>query len=254
LSSKLDPSTEVAQTEIDYSTKLLNRTEIAEDTFAFEFERPSGFHFKPGQFIDLTLQQGTGQGAGRLVHTFSIASSQFAPYISVATRMRDTPFKRALASLPLGTEIEMRGPMGSFLLHSNPARPAVLLAGGIGIAPFLSMISSAAIGSINRAISLFYANRSLENAAFMGNLLDLAASNKNLRFIPTFTRLKADHHGWAGAVGHIDTRLLAAHIGTAQNTIFYIAGPPAMVAAARQSVVDLGVNEDDIRSEEFLGY
>src|SRR4029077_21208280 len=126
---------------IGYQSTLLSRTEVAEDTMAFRFEKPSGFLFKAGQYIDLHLlglQPGRSNG---LTHTFSIASSPFAEEIVVTTRMRDTAFKRALSVLPIGTEVRIEGPMGSFTLHNNTARPAVLLAGGIGIAPFLSILS-----------------------------------------------------------------------------------------------------------------
>ena len=58
--------------------------------------------------------------------------------------MRDTVFKRALSALPIGDEVRIEGPMGSFTLHNNTARPAVLLAGGIGVAPFLSILCYAA--------------------------------------------------------------------------------------------------------------
>ena len=106
---------------------LISRTEVAEETMAFNFERPRSFLFKAGQYIDLTLlgpQPGSTNG---LTHTFSIASSPFADDLVVTTRMRDTVFKRALSALPIGAKVRIEGPMGSFTLHNNPARPAVLL-------------------------------------------------------------------------------------------------------------------------------
>jgi ferredoxin-NADP reductase len=96
-----------------------------------------------GQFVDLALRGARPGGSDGLIHTFSIASSPSAEEIVVVTRMRDTAFKRALSALAIGTEVRRKGPTGSFTLHNNVSRPAVFLAGGIGITPFLSMISSA---------------------------------------------------------------------------------------------------------------
>jgi len=172
----------------------------------------------------------------------------------IATRIRDSAFKRALSILPLGTHVSLSGPMGSFGLHRNTSKPAVFLAGGIGIAPFLSMLCSAAVDKARHDIFLFYANRYLEDAAFMDALWDLESSNTNFRFVPTFTRIDGTSRGWHGEIGHIRPEMLSKHVSNLRGPIFYIAGPPTMVAATRRGLVDAGVDEDDIRTEEFAGY
>src|SRR5713226_10719592 len=145
-----------------YHTTLLGRTEVAEGTMAFQFEKPKDFVFKAGQHIDLTLLASQSGSSNRLTHTFSIASSPFDEELLVTSRMRNTVFKQALSILPIGTEFRIEGPMGSFSVHQNTARPAVFLAGGIGIAPFLSMLSYATGEKLRHPIVLFYANRYLE--------------------------------------------------------------------------------------------
>ena len=130
---------------IDYQSTLLGRTEVAEGTMAFQFEKPTNFVFKAGQYIDLTLsgsQPQLGPSDG-MTHTFSIASSPSDKDLVVTTRMRNTVFKRTISTLPIGSRAKVEGPMGSFTLHNNTSRPAVFLAGGIGIALFLSMLSYA---------------------------------------------------------------------------------------------------------------
>ena len=254
MSFQLESLPKVGQSVLGYPSRLLSRTEVAKDTLAFQFQRPRNFLFRPGQFIDLALRGLSGHGPNGLTHTFSIASSCFASDILLATRMRDTPFKRALSALPLGTEVSIRGPMGSFVLHNDVSRPAVLLAGGIGIAPFLSMLSSTAIDKSHPPVFLFYANRFLEDAAFMETLWDLEASNRTFHFVPTFTRVGPGHGGWKGAAGPINAQLLSTHIGKLPRPIYYIAGPPGMVAGAQQTLVSLAVPEEDIRTENFAGY
>jgi len=115
-----------------YQSTLLGRTDVAEGTMAFQFEKPHDFVFKAGQYIDLTISGSQHGSSNGLTHTFSIASSPFDEELVVTTRMRNTVFKRALSILPIGSGVKIEGPMGSFRLHNNTARPAVFLAGGIG--------------------------------------------------------------------------------------------------------------------------
>jgi hypothetical protein len=84
-----------------YASKLLNRVEVAEGTTAFQFERPPGFDFKPGQSADLTLLNPPETDSEGNIRTFSIASAPFEDQLRFATRMRDTAFKRSLKKVPL---------------------------------------------------------------------------------------------------------------------------------------------------------
>jgi ferredoxin-NADP reductase len=168
--------------------------------------------------------------------------------------MRDTAFKRALSALAIGEEVRIKGPMGSFTLHNNASRPAVLLAGGIGITPFLSMLSYAAVNKIHPSITLFYANRHLKDAAFMDTLRELENSTENFRFVPTFTRVGEGSGEWRGETGYIDSEMLSKHVFNLRGSICYVAGPPKMVSAAGLVLNQAGVDEDDIRTEEFAGY
>jgi len=100
---------------------------------AFIFEKPKDFTFKAGQFGDFTLfnpQETDEEGNTR---GFSLTNPPYASDLMVATRMRDTAFKRVLKTLPLGTELKLDAPYGSFTLHNNKEIPAVFLTGGIGI-------------------------------------------------------------------------------------------------------------------------
>jgi len=239
---------------IAYQSTLLDRTEVAEETMSFHFEKPLGFLFKAGQYIDLTLFHSEPGNSNELTHTFSIASSPFAEELVITTRMRNTVFKRALSALPIGAEVRIEGPMGSFTLHNNTARPAVLLAGGIGIAPFLSILSYAAAERLRHPIFLFYANRYLEDAAFMEALWKLGEANPRFRFVPTFTRLPNNYRGWKGETGHFSPEMFSTHVGSLRGPIYYLAGPPTMVAGACRTLCQAGVDQDDIRTEEFAGY
>lgn len=89
-----------------YKSKLKNRSEVAERTIAFYLEKPPSFQFRPGQYLDLTLMDPPKIDSQGAVRTFSIVSAPYEHDLVVATRMRDSAFKRILASLSLGTEIK----------------------------------------------------------------------------------------------------------------------------------------------------
>lgn len=233
---------------------LRKREAVAEGTMAFRFDRPAGFEFKAGQYMDITLNNPPETDAEGNTRTFSIASAPSDPELMITTRLRDTAFKRVLRSMALPAEVKLDGPNGSFTLHKNQTKPAVFLAGGIGITPFFSIVSQAAHDRLPHQLYLFYSNRRPEDAAFLTALLDLAGQNPNFHFIPTMTEMQKSKTDWKGERGLINREMLERHLPSLTGPIYYIAGPPGMVAALRQMLVAAGADEDDIRTEEFAGY
>lgn len=237
-----------------YQSRLLSRVEVAQDTMAFHFEKPAGFDFKPGQSVDVTLINPPETDSEGNTRTFSIACATFENQLIFATRMRDTAFKRSLKKVALGTVVKMDSAMGSFTLHKNSAKSAVFLAGGIGITPFSSIVLQADHDRAPHKLYLFYSNRRPEDAAFLDTLQGLEKTNPNFRLIATMTQMSNSKKKWNGETGRIDKEMLSRYLSELYGPIFYIAGPPAMVTGMRKMLVASGVNEDDIRTEEFAGY
>jgi len=237
-----------------FPTTLLSRNSVAEGTMAFHFARPTGFSFKAGQAADLTLLNPPETDSEGNIRTFSIASPPFEEQLTFATRMRDTAFKRSLKVVPLGTEIQIATPSGSFTLHKNANKPAVFLAGGIGITPFLSVVRQADHDRLPHKLYLFYSNRRPEDAPFLEILQGLEKTNPNFRLVATMTEMARSSREWNGETGLINGEMLSRHVRTLQGPIYYVAGPPPMVAAMREMLVGAGVDEDDVRTEEFAGY
>ncbi|MGH8286039.1 MAG: ferredoxin--NADP reductase [Steroidobacteraceae bacterium] len=237
-----------------HQVRLEQREEIAVGTMAFHFEKPADFSFKPGQAVDLILIDPPSTDAQGARHTFSLVSAPSQGELIVATRMRDTAFKRALKSLPIGSPAKLEGPFGSLTLHSNRARPAVFIAGGIGITPFMSILRQAARDQLPQHLILLYSNRRPEDAAFLAELQELAHQNKNFRLVATMTEMNTSSRTWEGETGSITEELVKRVGGELLQPIYYLAGPPAMVEAMRQTLNRAGINDDDIRSEEFHGY
>jgi ferredoxin-NADP reductase len=237
-----------------YQCKLLNRVQVAEDTMAFHFEKPSRFDFKPGQSADLTLSNPPETDAEGNTRTFSIASPPFENQLMFTTRMRDTAFKRSLKKVTLGTEVKIDPPMGSFTLHKNSAKAAVFLAGGIGITPFLSIVRQADHDRLPHKLHLFYSNWRPEDAPFIDVLQMLERTNPNFQLVCTMTKMSKSKKEWKGETDLINQEMLSRHLTNLQGPIYYIAGPPAMVAGVRKMLVAANVDEDDIRTEDFAGY
>ncbi len=244
-----------------FMTKLKDREEVAERTMAFRFEKPAGWTFKAGQFVDISLIDPPQTDSEGNTRGFSISSAPHEEFLMVTTRMRDTAFKRVLRTLPLGTQVKVEGPFGNLALHNNVARAAVFLAGGIGISPLRSIVVWAASEKLKHRIFLFYSNRRPEDAAFLDELRSLERKNPNYQCIPTMTEMEKSKRSWKGEVGLIDFRMIHKYLKPIASSgrdgsdpIYYIVGPPAMVGGLKTMLTNSGVDSDDIRLEEFTGY
>lgn len=237
-----------------YQVKLKGRQEIASGTMAFHFEKPEGFSYKAGQFGDFTLADPPETDAEGNTRGFSLASAPCEDDLMVATRMRDTAFKRVLKTLAPGTELALDAPWGSFTLHGDASIPAVFLSGGIGVTPIRSIVLQAAHDRLPHKIVLVYSNRRPEDAAFLDELAAAQERNPNFTLVATMTEMEKSSRPWKGETGFITQAMLLKSIGDLERPIFYISGPRAMVAAMRKILEDSGVKDDKIRTEEFSGY
>jgi len=222
-----------------YDVKLLERREIADGTMEFHFTWPDGFAFKAGQAVEVLLPEPAGG------HAFSLVNAPFEKELVIATRMRDSAYKRALRATPPGSGVKLDGPFGSLTLHKNPARAAVLIAGGIGITPFMSMLRQSARDGMPHRIVLLYSNRRPQDSAFLDELQAIARANANFTLVTTMTEA-------GGAM--VDAPMIEAAVKNLPSPVFYVAGPPGLVEAMRTALENAGVEDVDVRSEEFFGY
>jgi len=236
-----------------FEAALVGRELVADRTMSFHFERPADWTFSAGQFIDITLIDPPETDAEGDTRGFSLSSAPSEDAITITTRLRDTAFKRVLESMPIGTRVRIEGPFGDLRLH-NAARAAVVLTGGIGITPFRSILVEAVrAGGLPYPVVLLYANRHPKDAAFLDELGALAEQDPNLTFVPTMSDLP-ETDPWAGERGRIDGAMLARHLAGAPNAIYYVTGPSGMVRGLRAMLLEEGIDEDNIRTEQFTGY
>lgn len=238
----------------NFLAKLKRRDLVADGSMAFHFEKPASFVFTPGQFINMDLLSPAETDAEGDMRAFSVSSAPYEDTIVVTTRLRDTAFKRVLKTMPLETEVKIEGPFGDLRLHNDAKRAAVLLAGGIGITPFHSILLDAAKRKLPHHIFLFFSNNRPEDAPFLDELQLLEKRNANYKFIGTMTKMEESKTSWQGERGFINKEMLDKHLKNASSPIYYIAGPPGMVKGLHSMLQDAGIDDDDIRTEEFTGY
>lgn len=233
------------------NVKLLKKEMVANGTMAFHFEKPEGFEFRAGQFGDITLINPPETDEEGNIRGFSIATAPHEADIVMATRLRDTAFKRVLRNLSEGSEVVLDAPYGDFTLHKTESTPAVFLIGGIGVTPVRSMIADATHNKTSHKLTLIHANKTEADAPFADDFKKFATENSNFKYIQTVDEAT---EGWTGEVGRIDREMLRRQVEDINAPIYYLSGPAGMVQAMRKMLVEAEVNEDNIRTEEFDGY
>jgi ferredoxin-NADP reductase len=217
-----------------YSLKLKSRSEVAERTLEFRFEKPPGMTFKAGQFMDLTLIDSLETDAEGNMHGFSINSAPNDPELAFTTRLRDTAFKRVLQTMPIGSDLKVEGPFGNLTLHNNASRPAVLLAGGIGITRFEASCSGPHMRNCHTGSFSFTSTGDAEDAPFLDEFRGLARENPNFMFIPTMTQMSGSHLPWQGESGYIDHGMIAKHLQSDTSPGHNLTGPTYYILPAHR--------------------
>jgi ferredoxin-NADP reductase len=116
------------------------------------------------------------------------------------------------------------------------------------------MARHAAAGRLPHRIVLFYSNRRPEDAAFLEELRTLERSNPNYRLVATMSEAEKSSRPWQGETGFIRPDMLERYLADLRSPVYYFAGPPGMTMAMQSMLAGLGVDADDMRSEEFYGY
>jgi ferredoxin-NADP reductase len=165
--------------------------------------------------------------------------------------MRESAFKRTLDELPVGADVEVEPPKGSFALPEDPSRPLVLVAGGIGITVFRSMLRYIREEGRPYRVTLIFSNRDRESTAFLDELRALEQELPGFRLVLTMTQ----DPGWAGETRKIDSRFLRDYLGEDVNeNTFLVAGPPGMVEGVQQALDEAGVEKENVIAERYSGY
>lgn len=207
---------------------------------SFTFAPPQAMQWQPGQYMHYILEHPDADDRG-VERWFTISTAPFEQNIRITTRVdgeHSSSFKKALQLLKAGDEIEADGPKGKFVLREGDFQH-VMIAGGIGITPFRSMLAQLAHDKMPAHATLFYANRD-NNLVFGDELTAFQANDQSIKI-----------------VNLIDKRLTVEDLADSlqnENTVYYLSGPKAMVESYEELLQNQGVSEDNITTDYFPGY
>jgi ferredoxin-NADP reductase len=233
--------------------RIKEKRDVAKGTLMVVFDLlGEEVDFRPGQYFWVTLLDPPyDDEKGPKRHISVVTSPTERGVLGLATRIRDSAFKRSLVELSEGAEVEVEQPKGSFVLPEETDRLCVFIAGGIGITVFRSMLRYIADKGLPHRVTLVYSNRDRESTAFYDELRELEAANPNLEVVFTMT----EDPGWEGETRRIDADMLRDHLGEELDSYTYlVAGPPAMVDGVAEALQGAGIPEDQVRPARFSGY
>lgn len=238
-----------------FRVSLKRREEIAAGTWAFTFGLDGHlFSFLPGQAVDVFLVDPPHPDPRGPQHAFSIAGTGGPDTIQIATRIRESVWKKNLLEMALGSKLEIEGPWGEFTLPAD-AGDVVMLAGGIGVTPFRAIAEDASARSLPHEISLIHSSRTPEETPFLAQLKRWTTANHRFTYLPTMTQMEKSHEPWVGARGRIDAAFLDDVLDDHRNDAKYmVAGPKGFVDAAVAALHEVGVQPELILAEDFPGY
>lgn len=225
-----------------FTSKLIKKEQLTQDTYSFYFERPSSFEFIPGQYIKvvLNIKNPDDRGTSRF---FSLPSSPTErDHLMITTRILQSSFKKTLGNLTINTGVQMRGPHGAFILDEKDTKGKVYLAGGIGITPARSMLVYMRDKNLNIPFTLMASFTSREEIIFFDELNPILNEFRKIIYIVTSEQ------------GRIDEEKIRKNVPDLLDPLFYISGPAGFVEAMEKLVKSLGVPEENIKSEDFPGY
>jgi ferredoxin-NADP reductase len=233
--------------------RIKEKREVAKGTLLVVFDLlGEEVDFKAGQYFWVTLLDPPyDDEKGPRRHITVVTSPNEHGVLGLCTRLRDSAFKRSLAELPIGAEVDVEHPKGDFLLPEDTNPHYAFIAGGIGITVFRCMLRYIAEEQLPYKVTLIYSNRDRESAAFLDELAELEQAIPGLEVVLTMT----EDPGWEGESRRIDAEFLEDHLGDDLKALTYlIAGPPAMVEGVAETIQGAGIPEEQLMPARFSGY
>jgi ferredoxin-NADP reductase len=238
--------------------KLVDKRQEAKGTKSFFWEPEREINYLPGQYFYFTLPVLKFPDPRGSTRHFTISSSPTeGNLLRITTRIREeSGFKKTLDSLEIDTVIEGEGPNGTFVLDESEKGPHVLLAGGIGITPFRSMIKYNLDKNLGTKITLLYSCSIPEEIVFRHELEGYNDLTQSLKLFLTVSQPQNARSGWTGLTGRIDQNMVRKIVPdySSLNPTFWVCGPPSMVEAMEKVLGQLNVSSGKVRSEKFTGY
>ncbi len=205
-----------------------------------------GMRFRPGQFAWLTLGP-TPFSMQQNPYSFS-SSAEAAPEVIEFTVKPEGDFSSTVSEVEEGSTAFLEGPFGYFVPESDPGQGSVMIAGGVGITPMVSMLRTLADRADERECLLIYLNVALDQVIFLTELEGLK-ERLNLTVVHVLEEPPED---WEGETGLLDKELLVRTLPEDRaGQEYFVCGPKPMMDIAETSLIELGVPQRQILTERF---
>jgi len=225
--------------------KVLGVADQTDDIRTFRLERPRGFDFKPGQFLTVQVRL----GGKPMVRCYSICSPpESKNFLEISVKRQGAVSGALHATLRRGSTLLVRRPAGPFVYPEGDGRPLVLLAGGVGITPLISMLRHAVVADPGRDVTLVLSVKTPEDVPFRAELAEIAARHPHARVVFAVTRGAA---GPGMHAGRVDVDLLLRITGGPGRAVYCICGPLPMIDGMKRLLASLGVPDEQVHAEAF---
>jgi ferredoxin-NADP reductase len=211
---------------------------------------PEWIGHRAGQHVDVRLTAEDGYQAQR---SYSIASAPEDQRLALTVEgLPDGEVSSYLVGeLRTGDMLELRGPVGGyFVWEAEMGGPLLLIAGGSGIVPLMSMLRHRSASGATVGAKLVYSSRSLDDVIYGDELARLAAANHGPEIVHTLTRSQPS--GWTGYARRVDGQMLAETVWPSSSMPFaFVCGPTPFVESVAAALVLLGYPATSVKTERF---
>ena len=207
------------------------------------------FDFLPGQFLQVEVEPEPGKTSRRSYTIASSPTQRAFVEITVKREERGAVSKFMNEKLAVGDLLQIAGPFGAFTFTGSDADSIVLIAGGVGITPVMSVLRYLTDRAWPGEIFLLYGARSTEEFVFREEIERLERRHANLHVLAAMQRTPGTV--WLGPEGNLTKELVAGAVPAIAERRVHLCGPPPMMAAVRQILLDLGVADAQIHTEAF---
>ena len=235
-----------AQQAREFVTRIIEIKDETPTVKSFKVELPDGISsFYPGQFFMVSFPDNPEIKTAR---AYSISSSPMQEsYLEIALN-KVGPFTTEMFKLKEGDLLKFKGPYGKFYFSDEIKNDLVLIAGGTGITPLISILRYCTDKELQNRITFFYSVRNPEEIIFHEDIKKLKGQNPNLKYYITITRPE-ERHEWEGRKGRIDFDLLKDEIQNPEQKVYFICGSKEFVESIISMLSQLGVGKGQIRTD-----
>ncbi|MBY0337923.1 MAG: 2Fe-2S iron-sulfur cluster binding domain-containing protein, partial [Acetobacteraceae bacterium] len=209
---------------------------------------PVPFAFAPGQFLTVTVEEG-GRRVGRSYTIASPPTRSAYVELTVKREAQGAVSRHLHDRVGPGDELEVAGPAGAFTFGGEDPGGIVLIAGGVGITPMMSIVRTLTDLCWPGEIHLIYGARSTRDFVFRDELEHLQRRHANLQVVATMRR--AEGTAWMGPEGVVTRELIERSVPGIARRRVHLCGPPPMMEAVRAALAELGVPAGAVRTEAF---